>query len=210
MASVNIVVLLSGRGSNFRAINEAIKQKVINGASIAAVISDKPYAEGLLYAKENKIEAISLNPQEYATREKFDGEILKIAQSLDASLICLAGYMRIVSKVLVDAYYGKMMNIHPSLLPSFPGLHAQRQALNYGVRVSGCTVHFVDNGLDTGPIIVQRSVPVFADDSEHTLSARILKEEHILYPKAVALYTKGLLYIEDRSVKILQERGEEE
>ena len=203
MSNINIAVLLSGRGSNFKAINEAIKQKTIKDASIVTVISDKPHAEGLLYAKENNIETVTVDPADFPTREQFDEVVLGITQPLNIGLICLAGYMRIVSKVLIDVYEGKIMNIHPSLLPAFPGLHAQKQALNHGVRVSGCTVHFVDNGLDTGPIILQRAVPVFPDDSEHTLSERILKEEHILYPKAVALYTKGLLNIEGRSVKIL-------
>ncbi len=209
MPNMNIAVLLSGRGSNFRAINEAIKQKLITDASVVTVISDKPYAEGLVYARENNIETVVLDPKTYSSREKFDEEILRIARSLDVGLICLAGYMRIVSGVLVDAYYGKIMNIHPSLLPAFPGLNAQKQALNYGVRVSGCTVHFVDKGMDTGPIILQRAVPVFADDNDHTLSERILKEEHVLYPRAVALYAKGVLRIEGRTVKILQEISEE-
>ncbi|MDR0453863.1 MAG: phosphoribosylglycinamide formyltransferase [Deferribacteraceae bacterium] len=209
MSNTNIATLLSGRGSNFRAINEAIKHGGIKDASIAVVISDKPNAEGLLYARNNKIEVFTLNPELYDTREDYDEEILRIVQQFNIGLICLAGYMKIVSKVLLNAYSGKIMNVHPSLLPAFPGLHAQKQALNYGVRISGCTVHFVDSGLDAGPIILQGTVPVFSDDNEHTLSERILKEEHLIYPKAVGLYTKGLLSIQGRTVKILQEHSKE-
>ena len=209
MSNTNITILLSGRGSNFRAINKAIEQKKIKNASIVAVISNKPYAEGLSYAKDNNIETFVLDPKMYPTREKFDEEVLRITQSFDTGLICLAGYMRILSNVLVDAYPVKIINIHPSLLPAFPGMNAQKQALNYGVRFSGCTVHFVDHGLDTGPVIIQQVVPIFPDDSEYTLSERILKEEHLLYPKAVGLFTKGLLHIDGRTVKILQELNEE-
>jgi phosphoribosylglycinamide formyltransferase-1 len=205
----NIAILLSGRGSNFIAIKEAIDSGVITTAQISCVIGNKFVAQGLSTAQNFGINTFFIDPATHKddngklNRKAYDTDILKILKSRNVDLICLAGYMMVVSDVLVDEYYGRMINIHPSLLPAFPGLNAQKQALDYGVRVSGCTVHFVDKGVDTGPIIMQATVPVYGDDNEYTLSQRILKEEHCIYTKAVALYTGGYLKIDGRIVKIV-------
>jgi phosphoribosylglycinamide formyltransferase-1 len=199
---LNVAVLLSGRGSNFIAIHEAILRKEIKNARIACVISNKSDAAGLEYAKQAGLDAIVLPPKNYANRLDYDKAILDILKEKEVGLICLAGYMRIVTESLVDAYFGRMMNIHPSLLPAFPGISAQQQALDYGVRYAGCTVHFVDGGMDSGPIILQAIVDVLADDTEESLAIRILREEHKIYPKAVDLFAEGKLAIKGRKVVI--------
>lgn len=198
---MNIAVLLSGRGSNLQALHRAVESGEIQGASISCVISDKE-AAGLVYARENGIKSFYLPPKDFASRQDYDRRILEILEAGKADLICLAGYMRLLSDVLIDAYEGKILNVHPSLLPAFPGLDAHKQALEYGVKLSGCTVHFVDGGLDTGPVILQQSVTVYSDDTVETLSERILKEEHKLYPKAVSLYVEGKLQLKGRTVTI--------
>ena len=190
---LNIGVLISGRGSNLQAIIDACESGAVL-ARVAIVISNKAGAIGLERAKKHNI------PTAVLTSEV---DMLCELKKHGVELVCLAGYMRIVGKTLLEKYSGKMINVHPSLLPAFPGLHGQRQALEAGVRESGATVHFVDEGCDTGPIIMQAKVPVLEDDTEETLSARILEREHKIYPQAIKLFAEGKLKIEGRSVKIL-------
>lgn len=189
---MNIGVLISGRGSNLQAIIDAAEKGTIP-ARVAVVISDKAEALGLERARKHNIPTAVL---------KSEVEIVEELEKHAVGLVCLAGYMKIVGKTLLDKYGGKIINIHPSLLPSFPGLHAQRQALEHGVLITGCTVHFVDEGCDTGPIIIQSAVPVKENDTEETLSARILEQEHIIYPQAIKLIAQGKLKIEGRCVKL--------
>jgi len=179
-----IAILLSGRGSNFEALHGAIRRGDLN-AEICCVLSNVPEAAGLARARDLDLPAISL-PSKGVERAAYDCRVLDALRPYGPALICLAGFMRILSVQFLSAYRGRVLNIHPALLPSFPGLHAQRQALEHGVRVSGCTVHFVDEGVDTGPIILQKAVDVFREDTEETLSARILAQEHQLYWRAVA------------------------
>lgn len=181
-----IAILISGRGSNMLALAEAVRDGRLPKTGISVVISDQPSAPGLTKAKELGIETLVIE-RRGRPRAAHDGEIVAALQSRQIDLICLAGYMRVLSAEFIDAYRGRILNIHPSLLPSFPGLEAQRQALAHGVESSGCTVHFVDETLDGGPIIAQRVVPVLPDDTVESLSARILQAEHELYPEAVAL-----------------------
>ena len=199
-----IAVLLSGRGSNFKAIYESIENKYIKNTYISVVISNKEDAKGLAFAKEKGIDAIFVNPKEFSSRQDYDMRVADIIDSYNPDLICLAGYMRIVSEKFVKRFQNKLINIHPSLLPSFPGLDAQKQAVEYGVKFSGCTVHFVDEKVDHGAIILQSAVEVRDDDDEDSLSSRILKEEHKLYSKAVKLFLEGKLQVEGRKVKILK------
>jgi len=172
------------------ALDEAVREGRIEGVSIAVVISDRANAKGLARARERGLETLSIE-RRGRTREEHEGEIIAALRAREVELVCLAGYMRLLSGAFIDAYRGRVLNIHPSLLPSFPGLDAQRQALRHGVKWTGCTVHFVDETLDGGPIIEQRIVPVRDDDTEETLSARILEEEHRLYPQAVARVVSG-------------------
>ncbi len=199
-----IAVLLSGRGSNFKAIYESIENKYIKNTYISVVISNKEDAKGLAFAKEKGIDAIFVNPKEFSSRQDYDMRVADIIDSYNPDLICLAGYMRIVSEKFVKRFQNKLINIHPSLLPSFPGLDAQKQAVEYGVKFSGCTVHFVDEKVDHGAIILQSAVEVRDDDDEDSLSSRILKEEHKLYSKAVKLFLEGKLQVEGRKVKIIK------
>lgn len=185
MDNRRIAVLLSGRGSNFVAIHEAIERGDLE-AEICCVISNRADAEGLERAREFGLDAVCL-PSRGMGREEYDRLLGRALEPFRPALVCLAGFMRIVTPVLLDAYPGRILNIHPSLLPSFPGLHAQRQALQYGVKISGCTVHLADEGVDSGPILMQRAVEVEDGDTEETLSARILAEEHQLYWRAIAL-----------------------
>ncbi|MBP1602644.1 MAG: phosphoribosylglycinamide formyltransferase, formyltetrahydrofolate-dependent [Acidobacteria bacterium] len=180
-----IAILLSGRGSNFLAIHDAIARGDLN-AGICCVVSNVPDAAGLAKARELGLNAVSL-PSRGIERTGYDRLLLATLRPFSPTLVCLAGFMRILSPEFLREYAGRVMNIHPALLPSFPGLHAQRQALQYGVKVSGCTVHLVDEGVDTGPILLQRAVEVFEGDTEETLSARILKQEHDLYWRAIAM-----------------------
>lgn len=181
-----IAILISGRGSNMVALADAVRDGTIPNAEVALVISDQHDAKGLAIAQERGIKTIAIE-RRGRKREEHDREIVSVLRDERVDLICLAGYMRVLSPFFVDAFKGRILNIHPSLLPLFPGLDAQRQALEHSAKVSGCTVHFVDNTLDGGPIIAQRTVPVREDDTVETLSARILQQEHILYPEAVAL-----------------------
>ena len=182
-------ILLSGRGSNFLAIAESCRTGKLD-AEIAIVISNRPNAAGLLRAREMGLEARVI-PSQGRDREEHDGEVIVALQAKQVELICLAGYMRLLSPGFVRAFPNRILNIHPSLLPAFPGLDAQKQALDYGVKVSGCTVHLVDEHLDHGPILVQRTVPVLETDDEHSLSDRILAQEHIAYTEAIASVLRG-------------------
>ena len=178
-------MLISGRGSNMLAISDAIDAGKIPGAEIVIVLSDKSDAGGLLAADERGLKT-RIVERRGRSREEHEREIIEILKDHEADLVCLAGYMRLLSPCFIEAFRGRIVNIHPSLLPAFPGLDAQRQALDHGVKVSGCTVHFVDETLDGGPIIAQRAVPVLEDDTVETLSARILEQEHELYPEAIS------------------------
>jgi phosphoribosylglycinamide formyltransferase-1 len=203
-------VLASGRGTNLQAIIDAIAAGELD-ARISVVISNKQEALALQRARQHGLPAVFLDPAPFAgrpdSREAYDRTVLDILRQYGVELVLLAGYMRIVTPVLVKAYEYRMMNIHPSLLPSFPGLDAQKQALAYGVKVSGCTVHFVTERVDEGPIILQAAVPVLEDDTPETLAARILEEEHKIYPKAVQLYAEGRLEIQGRIVRIKKADG---
>jgi phosphoribosylglycinamide formyltransferase 1 len=184
--SLRLGVLISGRGSNLQSIIDAIAARRLD-ATLAVVISNRSDAPGLQRAREANVEAVVLNPREFADRAAYDAAIADALRSRGVSLVCLAGFMRLVGPPLLDAFPERILNIHPSLLPSFPGLDAQRQALEHGVRVSGATVHIVNSALDAGPIILQAPVPVLDDDTVDTLSARILVEEHRLYPEAIQI-----------------------
>ena len=192
-------ILISGRGSNMVALADAAREGRIPNAEIVLVISDQPDAAGLAKAKERGIETLVVERRGRA-REDHDLELVAALRAREVDLVCLAGYMRILSPVFLEAYCGRILNIHPSLLPAFPGLDAQRQALECGVKWSGCSVHFVDETLDGGPIIAQRAVPVYDGDTVETLSARILVQEHRLYPEALALVVRGDYKIVDRRV----------
>ena len=187
--TTRIAILISGRGSNMVALADAIDNGTIPHSEIAIVISDHTDAPGLAIANERRIKTLAIE-RGGRKRQEHEQEMVSVLRDERVDLICLAGYMRVLSSFFVDAFKMRILNIHPSLLPSFPGLDAQRQALEHGVKVSGCTVHFVDNTLDGGPIIAQRCVPVLDGDTVETLSARILEQEHILYPEAVALVMK--------------------
>jgi phosphoribosylglycinamide formyltransferase 1 len=183
-------VLLSGRGSNFLAIAEAIAQRRLANASIAVVISNRSDSPGIAAARSARFATEVIEPQG-RKRAEHDAEIIASLKAHQVDLVCLAGYMRLLSAEFVRAFPQRILNIHPSLLPAFPGLEAQRQALEYGVTVSGCTVHFVDEELDHGVIVLQKTVPVFADDDEHTLAARILVQEHVAYAEAIDRVISG-------------------
>lgn len=178
-------ILISGRGSNMVALIDAAQSRKIPNAEVVVVISDQSAAPGLPKAAARGIETVVVE-RRGRTREEHDREIITALRARQVDLICLAGYMRILSPEFTDAFYGRILNIHPSLLPQFPGLEPQKQALDHGAQLSGCTVHLVDETLDGGPIIAQRVVPVLEGDTVETLSARILKQEHELYPEAVA------------------------
>ncbi|RXA20816.1 phosphoribosylglycinamide formyltransferase [Methanosarcina sp. MSH10X1] len=197
--TVKIAVLVSGRGSNLQAIMDSIEKGYIKNAAINVVISNKANAYALERAGNYGISTVFLDPEEY-DRAEYDKAILDILNRYDTDLLLLAGYFRLLGNEIIEVYRNRIMNIHPSLLPAFKGLHAQKQAFEYGVKVAGCTVHFVDEGLDSGPIILQRCVPVLPEDTEEALTARILEQEHVIYPEAVRLFTEGKLKIEGRNV----------
>lgn len=192
-------MLISGHGSNLQAIIDAIAEGRLD-ATIAVVISNHEDAGGLARARRAGIETLTIGHRGWPSRDDYDRNLVKELRARDVALVCLAGFMRKVGAPLIDAFPNAVLNIHPSLLPSFPGLHAQQQALDHGVKASGVTVHFVTVDLDAGPIIVQRSVPVLEGDTEETLTARILVEEHHAYPEAIALVLDGGLKIEGRRV----------
>jgi phosphoribosylglycinamide formyltransferase-1 len=185
-----IAVLISGRGSNLQSIIDAAASRRLD-ATIAVVVSNRAEADGLRRARDAGIATVHLNPREYADRDAYDRAVVDALNACDVGLVCLAGYMRLVGPPLLDAFPERILNIHPSLLPSFRGLDAQRQALLHGVRITGATVHLVTSDLDDGPIVRQAAVPVLDDDTVETLSARILVEEHRIYPEAIAQVLEG-------------------
>jgi phosphoribosylglycinamide formyltransferase-1 len=197
-------VLASGRGSNLQALLDACARPEFP-ARVVVVISDREQAVALELARAAGVEALWVNPKDFGDREAFDLALVRELQRRQVGLVCHAGFMRILSPAYVRAFAGRALNVHPSLLPAFPGLHAQRQALAHGVRVAGATVHFIDEGVDTGPIVLQAAVPVERGDTEETLAARILVQEHRLYPEAVRLFAEGRLRIEGRRVIVLPE-----
>jgi len=197
-----IMVLLSGRGSNFKAIHDAILAGRID-ADIVLVFSNKEDAPGLQIARERGLETMFINSKLYPEKIEYDKEIVREAAKRQVDLICLAGYMKVLTPYFCDAYKNRIINIHPALLPSFPGLRVQQKAIDWGVRWSGCTTHFVAAEVDMGPIILQAAVPVLQDDTEETLAARILVEEHKIYPESVKLYFEGRIEARGRRVFIL-------
>lgn len=201
MGNLGIGVLASGRGSNFQSIIDSVETGYLN-AKLAVLITDNPKAFAIERAKKHGIEHLVLQPKQFASSEDYFGRVAHALNEREVGLVVLAGFMRIVGRPLIDAFPSRIMNIHPALLPSFPGLHGQRQALDYGVKISGCTVHFVDEGMDTGPIIIQAAVPVLDNDGEDTLSARILTLEHKIYPEAIRLFSEGRLKVAGRKVLI--------
>jgi phosphoribosylglycinamide formyltransferase-1 len=198
-----VAVFLSGRGSNFLAIREAVDRRTID-AEIALVLSNKADAPGLLKAREAGLDAVFVDPKAFAAREDYDRAVLTEVERRGIDLVCLAGYMKVLTPALCEALKHRVINIHPALLPSFPGLHVQQKAIDWGVRFSGCTVHFVAAEVDMGPIILQAVVPVLQNDTEDALAARILVEEHKIYPDAVRLYFQGRIEVRGRRVFILE------
>ncbi len=194
-------MLASGGGTNLQAIIDRCQDGSLD-ATIALVLTNKPDAGALERARKADIPTLCINHREYASREDFDRAMVAALQAADIELVVLAGFMRIITPAFLDAFPQKVINIHPALLPAFPGLHVQQQAIDYGARFSGCTVHFVDTGVDTGPIIIQAIVPVLPDDTEATLSARILEQEHQVYPRAIQLISEGRVQVSGRQVKI--------
>ncbi|MDD2401371.1 MAG: phosphoribosylglycinamide formyltransferase [Clostridia bacterium] len=209
MKRLRFAVLVSGRGSNLQALLNAREKGAIKG-DVVVVLSDKKDAYALERARKEGIPAFSVEPKDFCEKKDFEGELLKIIEEHNVDYILLAGFMRVLSSFFIRGTSVPILNIHPSLLPSFTGLHAQRQTLEYGVRYSGCTVHFIDEGVDTGPIIQQAVVPVYADDTEESLSLRILQEEHKLYPEVVRLLCEDKIRYEDRKVIIIEEETENE
>lgn len=201
---VRLAILVSGRGSNMLAIADAVRDGRIPGAEVAIVISDRLDAAGLLHARERGIESIAVE-RKGLTREQHENKIIALLREREVDLVCLAGFMRLLSPCFIEAFRGRILNIHPSLLPAFPGLDAQRQTLEHGAKVSGCTVHFVDESLDNGPIVVQRVVAIEDDDTEETLAARILVEEHKAYPEAIARILSGKYTISGRRVRLARQ-----
>jgi phosphoribosylglycinamide formyltransferase-1 len=196
-----IAVLASGRGSNFQAVIDAIAAGTIP-ARCAALITDNPRAYAIERAEQAGIPVVVVDYRSFPSREAYESALLAAMHRAGADLYVLAGYMRILGSAIVQAFPGKIMNIHPALLPSFSGLHAQRQAVVYGVKIAGCTVHFVDESLDGGPVILQQCVPVLEDDDEDSLAGRILEHEHRCYPEAIRLFCEGRLLIDGRKVRV--------
>lgn len=196
---VPIGVLISGSGTNLQSIIDAIETKELD-AKIQVVLSNRIDAYGLVRAKKHGIPVEVLDHKRFSSREAFDQAVVDILRAREVELVVLAGFMRLLSPVFVAAYSNRIMNIHPALLPAFPGLHVQKKAVEHGVRFSGCTVHFVNEECDEGPIIIQAVVPVFPEDTEESLASRILEQEHRIYPRAIQLYSEGRLRIEGRKV----------
>ena len=200
MKKLKLAVLASGRGSNLQAIIDNIEKGALS-AEIAVVVSDQPDAYALERAKKHDIPAVHVSAKGYkGKRDEYDTLLVKKLRNRNVDLVCLAGFMRIISPVLIKAFPNRILNIHPSLLPSFPGLHVQKKAIDHGVKFSGCTVHFVDEDMDTGPIIIQAVVPILDSDTEDSLSERILKQEHKIYSRAIQLFAEGRLKVEGRRV----------
>jgi phosphoribosylglycinamide formyltransferase-1 len=203
MNKIRIAVLVSGRGSNLQAIIDAIESGQL-AAEIAVVISDQADAYSLERAKNHNIPAIHISAKGCnGKRDAYDALLVQELRNRGVELVCLAGFMRIITPVLIAAFPQRILNIHPSLLPAFPGLHVQKAAIDHGVKFSGCTVHFVDEGMDTGPIIIQAVVPILDKDTEDSLSERILRQEHKIYSRAIQMYAEGRLKVEDRRVSVV-------
>ncbi len=200
-APLRIGTLASGSGSNVQSIIDNIESKKLN-AEIVILLSDNPGASVLQRAERHGIPSKVIEAKDFKVRADHDREIVRVLKENEVELVVLAGYMRVISPEFVASFPGRIMNIHPALLPSFPGIHVQQKAVDYGVRFSGCTVHFVDKGTDTGPIIIQAVVPVLPEDTDETLGSRILKEEHRIYPEAIRFFSEGRLKIEGRHVRI--------
>jgi phosphoribosylglycinamide formyltransferase-1 len=198
---LSIAVLISGSGTNLQSIIDAIESGKLD-ARIEIVLSNRADAYGLTRARDHGLATEILDHKRFVSREAFDEAVVANLRTRGVELVVLAGFMRLLSPVFVKAYSNRIMNIHPALLPSFPGLHAQKRALEHGVRFSGCTVHFVNEECDEGPIIIQAAVPVYTDDTEESLSARILRQEHRIYPRAIQLYSQGRLRVEGRRVTV--------
>ncbi|MCX7817260.1 MAG: phosphoribosylglycinamide formyltransferase [Syntrophales bacterium] len=196
---INIGVLVSGSGSNLQAIIDNIERGRLD-ARIAIVISNNPEAYALERCRRHGVPYVVIRHEDYATRESFDRAMIDVLNANGVELVVMAGFMRILSREFLDAFPMRIMNIHPALLPSFPGLHGQKKAVEYGVKFSGCTVHFADEGVDTGPVIIQAVVPVLPDDTEESLAARILREEHKIYSQAIQWYAEGRLEVKGRKV----------
>ncbi len=203
MAKEILGVLCSGRGTNLQSILAAIDSGDIS-APVGVVLTDKPDAKALERAEKAGIPHFCVDRRQYADKQAFEEALVEKLRAHGVTLVILAGFMRILSPYFVHEFPGRIMNIHPSLLPSFGGAHAHRDVLAYGVKVSGCTIHFVDEGMDSGPIILQTAVPVMDGDDEDTLAARVLEQEHKLYPRAIALFLNGRLKVEGRKVRILE------
>lgn len=206
MREVILGVLVSGRGTNLQAIMDAIRDGQIPRTRLAVVVSDNPDAQALKRAEARGVPTAVVVRSQYDSRDAFEMALAEPLKQHGVTLVALAGFMRLLGRTFINAF-PHIMNIHPALLPAFPGLDAQGQAVRYGAKVSGCTVHFVDEGMDTGPIILQEAVPVHDDDTAMTLADRILPVEHRLYPRALALYAQGRLVLEGRRVRILPEGG---
>ena len=204
---IKLGVLCSGRGTDLQSIIDAIADGKLN-AQISIVLTDKPNVMALERAERAGIKNECIDRKSFADQLSFEAKLLNELRAAEVDLVVLAGFMRILSPTFVRAYKERIMNIHPSLLPAFPGAHAHRDVLAYGVKVSGCTVHFVDEGTDTGPIILQSAVAVLEGDDEESLAARVLEQEHIIYPKAIQLFVEGRLQIDGRHVKILEVSNE--
>lgn len=200
---IRIAVLVSGRGSNLQAIIDSIENGYLH-AQISIVISDISDAYALVRARTHGIKAIHIDPKKSGSKEAYEAEVLRVLELNNVQLVLLAGYMKILGKTLLTTYKNRILNIHPALLPAFPGLHAQEQAFKHGVKVAGCTVHFVDEELDGGPIIIQKCVEVREDDTPQTLAERILEQEHKIYPEAIKLFVENKLRIEGRKVNIIK------
>ena len=203
MAKEILGVLCSGRGTNLQSILAAVDSGQVP-APVGVVLTDVPDAKALERAEKAGIPHFCINRKQYADKQSFEEALVEKLREHGVTLVILAGFMRILSPYFVHEFPGRILNIHPSLLPSFGGAHAHRDVLAYGVKVSGCTIHFVDEGMDSGPIILQTAVPVLDGDDEDTLAARVLEQEHKLYPKAIELFLKGRLKIEGRKVRILE------
>jgi phosphoribosylglycinamide formyltransferase-1 len=205
LQKIAIGVLVSGNGSNLQAIIDRCEEGTLD-AQIKIVLCNNPEAYALERCRKHSIPAMVINHHEFSSRESFDRRSVELLKAAGVQLVVMAGFMRILSPEFFRSFPLRVMNIHPALLPAFPGIHVQKKAVEYGVKFSGCTVHFADEGIDSGPIIIQSVVPVYDDDTADTLAARILNEEHRIYPQAIQYYAEGRIEIEDRKVRIRNER----
>lgn len=200
---MKVAVLISGRGSNLKSILEAEKKNLLGEAEVAAIISDNPLAHGLKYAKEYKKQSVIIDFSKFKSKNDFEQKLISVLENAQIELIVLAGFMRILSPAFIDLFRNKIINIHPSLLPSFPGLNAQKQAFDFGVKISGCTVHFVTEEIDAGPIILQKAIEIENDDTEESISSKILSWEHILLPQAIKLFSEKKMILRNNKVKVV-------